>query len=1594
MATLDAKTYSTTFSGLKSTAITAGCFIVGGLVIKEVLQRLTKYPDEARARKRGEPVRDRGMEGWAMGYLYRARTFVAGPKTADYRNYPLSWVIEAYKRDEKYYETHCGADATVYVRFIRGTFFWITFHLFTTFPILLAINFHYAPANISRQSLDRASLSALVQNKEGLHLLPIHVLMMWIVVFSWVGNLIWIGYGTLRIRRNELRRLLRDEVERRLPAEERHPNHYFSRDMDPEVPQKDVGWRYRTVLVRNIPPVLRTEDAIRGYFEQYLRSRPSTDGDEARGSTTTDSDGPSTPTSAAPLNLLKQVRDSFPMQDRKVTPSAPSARPLISSIVLVRRTVELNELYAKYGEVLHQLETAHVALVRNVVEWVQEKVEREEEEKSGVVRSGGIPFFGGKKRKRADLENEAREGDDLLLSTLRPFLPTSTSPPPLDHSGAPLSLWTVIHSLHSAHPTLLDRFQPLTRLRYFRSQSVPSIDYYLAKHNLLFCLIDDKRARLPEGFEAASTAFVTFERAEDARRARKELKWRPLKSIYRGRVLDFKVKMAPETRDLHWDRLVLVSLSSDLLRGTFLQILIWAATLFWVLPISFLIGLLSLESLTDHLPKRTPNQPTDLSLPTDYKETDFATFPTPSLLFPILLDAFLPGTLNVTSLDLVAAYLEDNPVANSLFTSLLPTAIVAVLNLFVPTVLGIIQRKGKTLITESKWSAQTQAVYWKFVAINFLIVFCIGITAFTSFLNAFRQPTSVLDVIAAAFPKGATFFSSYMLLQAGIHTGIEISLLGISWINHASIRKYIAPRKRALDAVPRFFGFQSWIPNHLFIVSICLIFAVLNPLVIAFGFIYFTLAVLVFKQQFAHVYYRRHFEGGGRVVFRRVFRYSLDIAVLAELIYVSFFWVLKRFSLGGAVIPLIPLTVATKIIGSRWFDHLVDEIEEAQIDVICGEGDAAAELSVPLDDEDRDLHLTFSEAVSTIKTFATVTLPALALHPAARLPKVSSPSRLAAHWKARSEAASVKSNGKRSRANSFQMRPRSQTSPDDWRRPMLDTIMSREEGAPTEVSGISPSPSLDQHGAWAVVSRGEGDEIVRGTTREDAPEAAAPAGAPASIVEEASKTAPLAPRPTDEPESPILSHAHHHASPIVRPHPPVVRDDRPVSHLHYRNPAEVVPLSRCLWLPADPLRPVDLGDTIDYSGRALVSSEGGRGVIGSWEENPSKGDMEEEMWDDEVIPVGEVGQQLGGGENEVAEDRPAEEEKEGETKQGGEAVSSSHARATSNDHLMQTPTHDLTRRGSRQSMISLERSYTLRGTERIRVAADVAAKIEAEQGGRQLSVLDGGMMRRRGSSSASQRSPSIMSSVLQRKGTKSSAVENRSSSIMIHSPHHAPVLLRHPNEARPSPPAIPVFTDEPDTLDVLDSSTPRKSSAYPFPPRSPRSPMSLSPIKPRRNTGASSLGPPSPSRPSGRDRSPSDLTSPTRAGSRLSIHGPISPTSPTSPTARTRSTRAVSRARSMHFPPPLERTSEEDAQEVIVHSAAEGDGGPPAVSLSQAAALRAELLEEERKAHEEHEKREAQRMERERKDREDGGGSGWLRRVWLRSEVEEEADTT
>lgn len=98
----------------------------------------------------------------------------------------------------------------------------------------------------------------------------------------------------------------------------------------------------------------------------------------------------------------------------------------------------------------------------------------------------------------------------------------------------------------------------------------------------------------------------------------------------------------------------------------------------------------------------------------------------------------------------------------------------------------------------------------------------------------------------------------------------------------------------------------------MLVFAVSAIFALLNPVTIAFNMFYQFFVLLVFKNQFAHVYWRRWYEGNGRFIFRRLYRYSLDAFLIAQIVAIALLWVNKKFSLGGACIPLVSSVASSR----------------------------------------------------------------------------------------------------------------------------------------------------------------------------------------------------------------------------------------------------------------------------------------------------------------------------------------------------------------------------------------------------------------------------------------------------------------------------------------------------------------------------------------------------------------------------------------------------------------------------------------------------------------------------------------------------------
>ncbi len=325
-------------------------------------------------------------------------------------------------------------------------------------------------------------------------------------------------------------------------------------------------------------------------------------------------------------------------------------RPVIERVVIARKMTELASLLERREQNLVMLETAHIKLANKAFLAVKTAMEG----KSPRRPSSKAAEFAKKRRSIADPERvddtiNEQERMEQLIPVLRPFveefnreersiwtrlrkamaktshksfckLPTrspsddestdnNNSSTPHAGQGGERTIWDALLSLPR---TTLDAYQPLIHLNHlFTGKVVPSIDYYTTKHTFLTSLITENRANLTTDFDSTSTAFVTFADPADARRACKYL------AVHPNNPLACLVTMAPVYSDIDWKRVMKSSLKVEFVKDWVVNIGVWCVgafcsfsvatyfltnirgfTLFWLFPVSFLVGLVSIQNVS------------------------------------------------------------------------------------------------------------------------------------------------------------------------------------------------------------------------------------------------------------------------------------------------------------------------------------------------------------------------------------------------------------------------------------------------------------------------------------------------------------------------------------------------------------------------------------------------------------------------------------------------------------------------------------------------------------------------------------------------------------------------------------------------------------------------------------------------------------------------------------------------------------------------------------------------------------------------------------------------------------------------------------
>ncbi|KAH6911419.1 hypothetical protein BKA70DRAFT_1099361 [Coprinopsis sp. MPI-PUGE-AT-0042] len=868
--------------------------------------------------------------------------------------WPLAWVPQVLKFSEDDMHKLRGVDATLYVRFLRGCFWWALLHTLTTFPILFPIHVQFSDEEVPPKSMTRASISSLVATEKGLSLLWIHMCLLFWITLTWMATLVWICNGAFRLRAKSIQQLAarrkayldNPEDFHQSYHQHPHPQYAFHDVPTPDQGHPNLGLRLRTIMVSNVPSALREEKVLKEYFEYWLSRKIEKPG---VGITSSTQPGFLNKSFAFIFNRAKRIPAHLPDMlspkpdenpEREVKPSSSRNSiqpPVIERVVVAKKMTELASLLARREELLRLLETAHINLASKALAAAKEAMSRKEGQKPvQAAASSRAAVIARNRRSQAapDLERgdvDAEVDDeghlDKLVEALGPFVKEleAEAPKPIpvksrkrfstqsfkqlmthsppgspnmseseDHKKYPPRSGgkrrsnsnehgTVWDALLSLPRDVLDPYQPLVSLnQLFRGKPVPAIDYYTAKLNLLTSLITENRSKPVGDFDSASTAFVTFADPSDARRACKYL------AVHPNNPLACTVTMAPEYQDIDWIRVMKSSFRGEFLKDWIVDIGVWGFTIFWLFPVSLLVGLVSIQNI--------------------------------SLFWPQLKQ-----------------YLDRHPWQSEVIQSFIPTLLVALLAILIPLILLLIAKKAHTITTLSALHDLIMTRYYKFLIVNVLVFFCVGTAAMQSVLESVKNITGagLIEIVANSFPTAGPFYVGWLIFTTAMHGGFELMLLGLPLLTYPGTKGQATPRKRTVGIRPRTLNYYYWLPNHLLVLHVLLLFCAVNPFVLPFGAFYFFIQSGVIKNQLIHVY-AKHYEGNGKTLLIRMVRYSLDGLTLSMVVFTAYMVVLHKKANIGVCVFLLVFTVMFKLLITRMCRAQFELDDMAEAEALCG----------------------------------------------------------------------------------------------------------------------------------------------------------------------------------------------------------------------------------------------------------------------------------------------------------------------------------------------------------------------------------------------------------------------------------------------------------------------------------------------------------------------------------------------------------------------------------------------------------------------------------------------------------------------------------
>ncbi|KAI9772315.1 MAG: hypothetical protein M1840_001064 [Geoglossum simile] len=421
------------------------------------------------------------------------------------------------------------------------------------------------------------------------------------------------------------------------------------------------------------------------------------------------------------------------------------------------------------------------------------------------------------------------------------------------------------------HVTPYAKKRPRTSIRYgflkLKSKKVDAINFFEERLRKL-----DERIMVTREmeFEPTALAFVTMDSVAACQMA--------VQAILDPSPMRLMAHLAPAPSDVVWPNTYLPR-STRMLMSWIVTLFIVILTVFWVVPVGALAPLLNLKSIKKIWPQ-------------------------------------------------LAESLSKNELSRSLVNTVLPTAILSLLNASVPYLYDWLSN-FQGMISQGEVELSVISKNFFFTFFNLFIVFTITGTAanyYSLLRDTLKDTTKIAYLLAKSLSGLAQFYVNLVVLQG-------IGLFPLRLLEFGSVALYPfgligakTPRDYAELVRPPVFQYGFYLPQAIFILILCIVYSILpsGSLVLFFGLVYFCIGHFVYKYQLLYAMDQNH-HSTGRAWPMACQRVMLGLGVF-QLAMAGVLALKGAFTRAGLVVPLIPATVWLSYYYGRTFEPLTKYI--------------------------------------------------------------------------------------------------------------------------------------------------------------------------------------------------------------------------------------------------------------------------------------------------------------------------------------------------------------------------------------------------------------------------------------------------------------------------------------------------------------------------------------------------------------------------------------------------------------------------------------------------------------------------------------------